>query len=109
GSCGVRSKVDTVEPLPELERLAERQVAVERQALVEQCHLAGPPDRPCPRPQQPRENAQQARLAGTVGPCDLQRLALLQRERQPAEQQTLAAAAGEVRRGKARGFHGGPG
>ena len=55
-----------------------------------------PLDRAGERPQQPGEDAHQARLAGAVGPAHLQRLARAEVERQAAEQHPLAAAAGEV-------------
>ena len=69
-----------VDPLPERQRPGQRQVVVERQSLVEQRHVAGAPDRSRLGPQQPRQDAKQARLAGAVWPDHLQRLASVQFE-----------------------------
>jgi hypothetical protein len=96
-----------VDPPPELEGLVQRQVFVERQAVVEQRHCALVLDRPLERPQQPGDDPEQARLARPVGPDHLQRLARRQRERQPAEQHPVAAAAGEIPDGDKGLLHGG--
>ena len=82
---------------------------VEREPLVQQRHFYTALNRTGQGPQEASEDANEAGLSGAVRPRDLQRLARVQLERQSAEQQPLAAAAGEVRRGKAGGFHGAPG
>jgi hypothetical protein len=60
-----------VDPCPEIQRAAERQVLLQSRALVDQADCPAAFDRPGERPQQAGDYSQQTRLAGAVGPGDL--------------------------------------
>src|SRR5690606_19829652 len=92
----------------EAQVLAERQVPLETRLVPQPGHLgmerlaggarahAAPGHLPLVRRQEPRERAQQARLAAAVRPLDEQELAGRQREVEAAEQAALAAQQHEV-------------
>src|SRR5438270_1825657 len=83
-----RAEVDGA--APEAERAPERQLAVERDMLVGEREV-GPFDPSAFRPKQSRGEADQARLAASVRPRDLKRLAGAEREIETVEQQSPAA------------------
>ena len=96
----------TVDPLPEGERLAQRQCHIERVAFVDQADPANAVNAPAKRAQQSRQNAQQARFADSVRSGDMQRLAGGERKGQAGKQHALAASAGKVHGGDTALLHG---
>jgi len=94
-----------IEPRPEIQRLAQRKPAIERQPLIGQRHFALMRDAARERSQQPRQDADQARFADPVGPGQMQRRARIERERHPPEQHPVAAPAGKVGGGEAARLH----
>ena len=70
----------TIDPLPEAQRLAQRLVRIKRGPLVQQRDFAALVHRSGKRAQQPGKDAQQARLADPVRPCDMQRVTARQGE-----------------------------
>jgi hypothetical protein len=85
-----------VQPRPERQRLPQRPMLVERQAVVQQGDGPAALDAPCEWPQQTRRHPQQAGLANPVGAGDLQRLAAAHVEAEAVEQQPLAAPASQI-------------
>ena len=81
---------------------------VERQSGVEVSAGALPDDRTAGRSsrEQPREDAQQRGLAGTVGSDQMQRAARFKPQIKPGEQETVAPAAGYCTRGQGSTLHG---
>ena len=85
--CGHR--LGQPRPLPEGERAAERELAVERQSFVSQRGLR-PFDPAGVGPQQPGDQPDQARLAASIGAGDVDRLPRAKVEFEPFEQQPPA-------------------
>lgn len=102
GSIGGR----TIDPPPESQRVAQRQMRIECRPFVDQADCALLLDGSRVGTHQPGENADQAGFADTVGSGDLQCFTRLQRQRESAEQHTVAAPAGKIVGGDTAWLHG---
>ena len=98
-----RAGSSAVQTEPEGERAALRQFGIEHGAFVEQSERANPLHKARIRRAQACKSADQRRLARAIRACHMARRARFQPEREPPEQQPLAAPAGQVMCGQGRG------